>query len=904
MGGGQVPAYLVETKFFKPRVRAGSVGRSRLVERLVRGSEAKLTLISAPAGFGKTSMLAEWLAQAANEGPVAWVSLDATDDEPRRFWQYTMTALHRAVPEVGVAALGLLELSPTPPIESMIATLINDASTIAVPLTLVLDDYHVIESRAVHDGMVFLLEHLPPQMRIVIASRTDPPFPLARMRARREILEVRASDLRFTSDEAAAFLADVMGLTLSPADLEILETRTEGWVAVLQLAALSMQERDVAGFLRAFAGDNRYIVDYLVEEVLQRQPEAVRAFLVETSILDRLSGPLCDAVTGRSGGKTMLETLDQKNLLLVPLDDNREWYRYHHLFADVLRAHLDDEQPRDVPLLHGRASWWFETQGQPEGAIRHALAAGDRARAAALVEREAEGMMRRHQPERLIEWLKPIPDDLVRKMPVLSTYYGMALQGMGDLEGSARRLSDAERITNEIAETGGDEDALLTLKSRIALGQGFLTMAAGDAATTADLARFALDRLPEDEHHWRGAAASLLALAQWARGELDEAQVYHLEGLGSIERAGDTVLAMISAYNDAELFKERGRLVDARKIYERGLQLAIRLGDPTMPGAANLHFGLCELFCEQNDLAAAREQLRSGAEAGAWPVPPSVPYRHRMTQARVLVCEGELDGAIALLDEAEPLYIRTPVPNVRAAAAWRARLWIRQGRLEDALEWVRKERLSVDDELVYGRQYSHLTLARVLIALGQRDGEEQQVRDAGCLIDRLQAAARAGGRTAAVIESLMLQGIVAQSLGEPDAAAARIAEALAMAEPEGYFRLFVDEGPPARDLLRHAVARGIGGRYARRLLAAFGEPVPVVSGGEAGEDRAPSAGPLTAREMEVLRLVAAGLPNQAIADHLVLSLATVKRHVANVYLKLGVGNRTEAVARATSLKLL
>ena len=437
---------LLETKLHVPRWRRSLVARPRLSERLSRGAESALTLVSAPAGFGKTTLLAEWLAAAPADGrSVAWLSLDQRDNDPALFWTYLVAALKTAAPGIGAGALSLLQ-PPEPPSEAGLVTLLNDLDAISNDVVLVLDDYHVIDARDVQDGMAFLLEHLPPQIHLVIASRTDPALPLARLRGRGELAEIRAADLRFTPGEAAAYLNGVMGLVLTAADVAALEGRTEGWIAALQLAALSMQGReDVTAFIDGFAGDDRYIVDFLAEEVLQRQPEHVQHFLLQTSILDRLSGPLCDAVTGQDGGKAKLAALERGNLFLVPLDDRRRWYRYHQLFADVLHARLLDEQPDDVPDLHRRASAWYEQNDEPSEAIRHALAAQDFERAADLVELAIPAMRRSRQETAVLGWLELLPDEVVRVRPVLSVGFAGALLAGGEYEGVEARLRDAER---------------------------------------------------------------------------------------------------------------------------------------------------------------------------------------------------------------------------------------------------------------------------------------------------------------------------------------------------------------------------------------------------------------------------------------------------------------------------
>ena len=450
LGDSLVPAPLLETKLYVPRSRRGLVPRPRLSERLDRGTASKLTLVSAPAGFGKTTLLTEWLAAGpaapADERLAAWLSLDRADNDPASFWTYVIAALRTVASGVGESALALLQAPQPPPIETVLTALLNDLGAIAGDIVLVLDDYHVIDARDVQDGMAFLLDHLPPGLHVVIASRADPALPLARLRARGELAEIRAAELRFTPDEAAAYLNEMMGLQLTARDVAALEGRTEGWIAALQLAALSMQGRDdVAGFIAGFAGDDRYVVDYLAEEVLQRQPDRVQAFLLQTSILGRLSGPLCDAVTGQGGGKAMLEALDRGNLFLVPLDDRRRWYRYHHLFADVLQARLLDEQPGQVPDLHRRASAWYEQNGEPSVAIGHALAAEDFGRAADLVELAIPAMRRTRQEATVRGWLEALPDEVVRVRPVLSVAVAGALLTGGELEGVEDRLRDAER---------------------------------------------------------------------------------------------------------------------------------------------------------------------------------------------------------------------------------------------------------------------------------------------------------------------------------------------------------------------------------------------------------------------------------------------------------------------------
>ena len=516
---------LVTTKLYVPKLRRDLVPRPRLLARLHRGAETKLTLVSAPAGFGKTTLLAEWLAAAPDDDrAVAWLSLDPTDSEPRSFWTYIVNAVQGAVPSVGSGALELLA-SPSLSTELVLTTLLNELSTAPGEVWLILDDYHLVDTTDIRQGMSFLLNHLPPHVHVVLSTRADPDLPLARWRARSELVEIRAADLRFRPDEAATYLNEATGLSLAARDVEMLEERTEGWIAALQLAALSIEGRDDASsFIARFAGNDRYIVDYLVEEVLQHQPESVRGFLMHSAVLDRLTGPLCDVVTGRDDGSRMLASLERANLFLVPLDDQREWYRYHHLFADVLRARLLTEQPEQVPLLHQRASHWYQAHDMTEEAVRHALAARDFDHAAHLIELAVPSVRRHRQEAMLFGWLTALPDDTVRASPVLSVFRGYMLMVSGDLDAVEPRLVDAERALAAVPEGSAppwaDTDDLRTLPAIIAVYRASLAQARGDVAATAEHARQGLDLAAPNDHLARGSAAGFLGLAAWASGDV------------------------------------------------------------------------------------------------------------------------------------------------------------------------------------------------------------------------------------------------------------------------------------------------------------------------------------------------------------------------------------------------
>jgi LuxR family maltose regulon positive regulatory protein len=677
-----------------------------------------------------------------------------------------------------------------------------------------------------------------------------------------------------------------------------------------------MQGRDdVAGFIAGFAGDDRYIVDYLVEEVLQRQPERDRSFLLQTSILDRLSGPLCDAVTGQDGGKATLEALERGNLFLVPLDDRRRWYRYHQLFADVLRAHLLDEQPDGIPDLHRRASAWCEQHGESSEAIRHALAAGDVARAADLVERAVPAMFRSRREATVLGWLRALPAELVRCRPVLSVGHAHALLASGELEGVEDRLRDAERWLDTAADRRArpeapaaamvvvDDEAFRRLPGAIAVARAGQALALGDVAATVRHARRVLDLVPEDDHLGRGSAAGLLGLASWTSGELEAAHRTYAEGMAHLQLAGNIADAIGGTIALADIRIAQGRLREAMRTYERALQLAAEQGTPVLRGTADMYVGMSEIHREWDELDAATQHLLRSQEQGEHTGFPQYRYRWRVAMARIREAHGDLDGALDLLHEAERLYVSDFYPNVRPVAALKARMWVAQGRLADALAWARERGLSAEDDPSYLREFEHTTLARVLIALYRRDRDDRSIHEAMGLLGRLLRAAEAGGRTGSAIDILVLQALAYQAHGDLPAALAPLERALTLAEPEGYVRLFVDEGAAMHDLLRHAAARGVASAYTRRLLSAFDRPVPP-GAAPARAEGAELAESLTAREVEILRLIAAGLRNQEIAAQLYIGLATVKRHIANAYGKLGVSHRTEAVARANELHLL
>jgi LuxR family maltose regulon positive regulatory protein len=870
---------LITTKFHVPARRPTSVPRRGLTERLA--ADARLLLIAAPAGFGKTSILTEWLATLGDDTAVAWVSLDERDDAESQFWAYAITALDRAVPGVGTTALDLLAAAN--PAEAALATLINDLDASGREIVLVLDDLHTIESPAVHAGLAFLVDGLPENARLVIATRADPPLPLARLRARGDLLELRAADLRFTADEAAEYLNGSMGLGVGVDEVRALGERTEGWIAAIQLAALSLQGRDdAAAFIAGFAGDDRYVVDYLVEEVLQRQDDAVRTFLLETSILSRLTGDLCDAVTGTAGGGGILESLDRANLFLVPLDDRREWYRYHHLFGEMLRARLLDERPERVAELHARASAWLERNGPPTEAIDHALDAGAFQRVAELILATMREMQQHRQEATLVHWFERLPPEIVRATPGLSIGFAGVLLSSGRTDGVEALLNDAEDAV------GGNTDGILDLRRGIALYRAAQALTQGDLATASQQSATAVDLAADGSDIDRGSANGLRGLVLWALGDLVAAEQSWAVSLEGLYRAGHRSDMIGGSIAMADILLARGRLRDARDVYLRGLEVAAEK-DPVRRGAADMHIGMAEVLREQGDLEGAHRHLASAEGLGEYAGMPQARHRRRMAAAGMVRAEGDLASAIALLDDAERLYTPDFFPEVRPIAAMRARLQIAAVRVADASEWARRRGVAADDDLSYLREYDHITLARLLLAT-------EQIDDASRLLDRLLQAAQAGQRGGSVLELLVLTALTQQRSGASDAALDTLRRAVALAEPEGYLAVFAEEGEQMGRLLAALAKRDGASGYLRRVQAAAG-----------GAPRASTAAPidpLSDRELDVLRLLGSDLGGPEIARELFISLNTLRTHTKNVYAKLGVASRREAVRRGADLGLL
>jgi LuxR family transcriptional regulator, maltose regulon positive regulatory protein len=924
---------LLATKLHVPGPLPGFVPRGRLAHALGEGLARGRVLVCAPAGFGKTALLADWARGVGR--PVAWLGLDGGDSDPARFWRYVVAALDRARP--GLAG----RVGPPPPgsLEGLVAVLINELA--AEPgrdeVLLVLDDYHLIDSEPVHESVAFLMEHLPAGLAVVVSGRADPPLPLARLRARGHLAELRSADLRFTPEEAAALLAGAAGPGLPDAAVAALVARTEGWAAGLQLAGLSLRgHADPAGFVAAFSGSHRYVLDYLADEVLDGQPAQVRTFLLETSVLDRLTGELCDAVTGRAGGQATLEQIERAGLFVVPLDEVRGWWRYHHLFADLLRARLHAEQPGRVPALHAAAAVWSEGHDLADDAVRHALAAGDPAWAARLVERHVETLLGRSEDVTLRRWLSALPAESVRDRPRLCLAQAYAAAQGFQVEALEALLDDAEHAFAASGDepyhdpAGRPASVLANVPAGIAFLRATLARLGGDAALAADYNHQALAQLGEDEWLMRSFVRWSQAAVDWLGGRLGPAEHGLAEVLAELRAADEAVrrmggepaevfraveggagffagfLAMRVCYDLGQVQRAQGNLDAALATYRRALaEAGESRREPPHVGMA--HVGLAQVLYERNELTAALDHATRGVTlcrqlAYTPPLATGLAVVARIGQAH-----GDAAGAWEAMGEAgqaglspQLVSLLNPVPSQRA------RLLLARGDIRAAAQWTTAAGLSPDDDPDYPREPAYLVLVRVLLA-------QHDPGSALALLERLLTLAAAQGRTGSIIEIGALQALALADCGDHASALGALTEAVTLARPQGYVRVFADEGAPMRALLaqlraarrgpQHA-ARRTGPGYLAGLLCACGQAGAVLPPRRAGAAPPGLAEPLTDRELEVLRLLAAGKSNQRIAHDLVVALDTVKKHVTHVLGKLGAANRTEAVARARDLGLI
>lgn len=902
---------ILTTKLYIPPPRADLVPRQRLINLLNNSLSHKLTLISAPAGFGKSTLLSVCIQQIENDTRVAWLSLDESDNDLTRFLTYFVAALQTIETDIGQGARAVLNSPGLVNTEAVLTNLLNKIANFSSEVVCILDDYHVIETPEIDQAITFLIEHLPTQMHLVIASRIDPTLPLSRLRARRQMVEIRADDLRFTPDEAVVFLNQVMGFSLSSQEVSSLEMRTEGWIAGLQLAALSLQgfthDSEVAAFINHFAGSDRYIQDYLADEVLQQQSDEVHDFLLQTSILNHLNASLCDAVTEMENGQRTLEKIETANLFIVSLDNERSWYRYHHLFADLLRQRLRESYFDLIPTFHRRASKWYEKNGLPADAIRHALAANDPDRAANLAELAWPDWQGSYQSITWLGWIKELPDEIVCSRPVLSLGFAWALMNAGKLDDAGARLNDVDRwlestrdkpqletITDKMVVV--DKAQFEALPVSLVTARTYYSQAIGDIANTVKYAQRALDLLSEEASYDRSTVTALLGLAQWTNGDLEAAHQTFSVGLAGM----NPLDIIVGTFVLADIKITLGHLHEATTLNEHALRLAAEHGEPFPIGTEDVYIGISEIHRELGDLKAAAHDLDTAKKLGEQIELPDWQYRWCIAQARLKQTLGDLESAYSLLDEAERLYVQTPLPVVRPFAALKVRLWVKQDLLNKALNWVREQDLSVYDEICYLREFEHITLARVLIAQYKINQVAGSIQEAVKLLERLLSAAEEGGRTTSEIEILLLLAITQDVQGDTPAALIYLERALTLAEPEGYIRIFVDEGLPMAHLLADAAAGGTMPDYVGKLLPLF-ENEQVARHTQQQQNLVE---PLTEREIEVLRLIARGLSNREISEQLYLALDTIKGHNRKIFGKLGVRKRLEAVTQAQELGLL
>jgi LuxR family maltose regulon positive regulatory protein len=886
---------LLTTKLYFPPVRSSLVSRPRLVERLQTGLPGTLTLISAPAGYGKTTLMSEWRAGVGCDYSIAWLSLDIDDNDSTSFLTYIIAALATLKPGFGETALGLLQSSQPLPSRVILTSLINELGEFDKTFFLVLDDYHVITHPSIHEAVTYLLDHLPSQMHLVILTRADPPLPLSRLRARNQLAEIRAADLRFTVEEAAAFLNQIMGLSLSAEQVGALEQRTEGWVTGLQLAALSMQSRDdLQSFVLAFTGSHHYIVDYLADEVLSSQPEPVREFLLRTSILDRLTAPLCDALTDRTDGQTTLEKLEQTNLFLIPLDDEQHWYRYHHLFREVLRKRLEQIYPDAIPELHRKAAAWCEQNHLIESAVEHTIIVKDYDQVVRLLRQHYFQQMLLSKIPQIWRWFEGFPDEVIRGNPWLCAMYAWLLWNRGNRDAAEFYLNYAQQALGYLASTDQlpkDDPEYDALPAQILGFQGAISASKGESERTIELVSQALAMAPETAYTLRSTMYLNLYLVHRDQGEIEKAIDACTQAIPLAKMGSEKGSLLDALYYLGLMHTIQGQLDRAAQVYREGLQYIENERQFDYPGCSLFFIYLAGIYYEWNDLDEA-ERLANRALELSEPAYWWVMIYGRAFLARLQRTRGNWPVALKLLEEAE-----TILQQLKGAyfenqlRAFLARSHAEFGEANKAVRWTRSLNLDLGDRFNYPKYVLAFQLAYTLSALGRED-------ELLTLLSKIEPVSAAQGCFGWQIQALVLETTAWQKKANRSRALTCLEKALFLAEQEGYVRVFLDEGEPMAILLQHAATKGVHPAYVRRLLSA------AFSADKRTTLTQPLIEPLSGRELEVLRLVAEGKSNQQIANALVIATGTVKKHLNNIFGKLGVQSRTHCVARARELRLL
>jgi len=894
---------LLTTKLYLPQPRPDIVQRTHLIDRLNNGISHKLTLISAPAGFGKTTLLSEWISQ--RQIPVAWISLDKGDNDSVHFITYLVAAFQRLEASIGKTVLPMLQSPQPPEVGSIIRGLISEIADFPDDFMLVFDDYHSIDTEEIHKIIELLLDYLPAHIHLVIATRVDPPLPLARLRVGNQLTELRAADLCFTVDETTQFFNRIMNLKLSGHDISVLESRTEGWIAGLQLAGLSMQGReDIPSFIKTFAGDDRHVVDYLAEEVLNVQSEQIQNFLLQTSILNRLSAPLCDFVTHNKGSQEILNELESANLFIVPLDNKRYWYRYHHLFAELLQQRLHQTQSDLVAELHNRASKWCRQNGLEDEAVNHALATQDFEQVALLIVEQADTIWERGEHAKFKRWLEKLPADLVFSRPQLSILHAESLLIHWQLDEAEQGLQVAEQALNPSTDgvTGSSliEQAQLSnsdrmkMLGRIAANRSLIASFREDVPGIIQHAKQALKFLPDQELTWRSTVAITLGDGHSIKGDLRAAYQAQLEALEACKVSGNDFLLLIANANLAVTLRQQGRLQQTLEICQQQVQLASESGMSQTVVVGWLLAIWGEVLAELNDLDGATEKARIGVDLTEGCGDVGMLCKSYLCLMRVLYSMGNMADAEEILLKLENIFRQSDISIKIASmiAAWQARIWLAQGKLEAASQWVVKRGLEVEGELQFAHEGETIVLTRILIAQGRLD-------EAIGLLDRLIKEGEAGDRITSLVEMLLIQAFAFKAQGDANKAMTTLGKALSIAEPGGYIRIFIDEGSPIAELLEEILDDNtdIPRAYLKKLLSAF-RLNKLIKTDDGLVER------LSERELEVLRFIAAGLSNKEIMKELFISISTVKTHLSHIYSKLNVNSRTQATLKAKELELL
>ena len=886
---------LLRTKFFVPPIRSIQIARPRLSDLIHDGLNRALILVSAPAGYGKTTLVSSWLKET--NIPSAWLSLDGGDNDPIRFLQYLLASLLPIAPGIEADLSGMLQGIQPAQFENLINLLANELASVSDPFVLVLDDFHVLHAETVLKMIAYLLEHLPNQMHVAILTRTDPPLPLSRLRVRGQLLDIRADQLRFTYEEIAAFLNEAIGLTLSANDLSAMETRTEGWIAGLQLAALSMQgSKDIHAFVLAFTGSHHYIMDYLVEEVLRLQPKELSTFLLQTSVLDRLCGSLCEAIveaepSGAVDGQAMLETLEGMNLFVIPLDDERHWYRYHHLFADVLRKRLEHQYPQLLPELHRRASRWYEQNEFLAESVQQAIAAGDQDRAAGLIEQNGCFLLMSGEVTTLLNWTDAI-DFQSEVRPWLAIQKAWALALSGDLE----RVEPTLKVPEELLAPLERTDEVRTMQGTIAAARAQCAALRGDMHSAAEYARQALELLPDCSsisQSIRSVATSILGDASQLNGDMEEAKRAYTEAVRIGRQANNLHMVINANSSIADILVIEGQLHRAADLYTQCLQMAVRPDGQRSPLARYIFANISKLFYEWNRLDDADQSIHQCIDlCRQWGDIGMQAYAHTLL-ARLEQARGHPEQAGEAIREAERLIGEYPDSSYLYSQmnSVLARLWLEQGDLERPSRHLQARGINIKDEIPIQRMIDYDLLLRLLLAQGDY---EAAIHMSNRFLQQVRKTELVGLN----IEALLLRALVLQGKKENEQALEVLEEALTLAQPEGYVRAFLDKGEAMTRLLCQAQSRQMGSGYAAVLLTQI-DKIPNMT--------QPSMQlliePLTSRELEVLKMIAAGRSNQEIAGQLFISMPTVKRHISNIYAKLGVKSRTQALAIGKELKL-